>query len=281
MRDLSNQNWVKTERISQLADVKIYAANFAGERIVPRHVHHEYVFGLVVGGAAEIDCGHRGEKYILQPNDLLLTEAREVYSCRSLGVSPWHYLSISVPPEKLDSLLDLEADGKRVSPPHFTRNAVKNKLLRRAFLELCDSLGDERTALEQESLLLEWVSLVNKNYAEQPNQIRARRIYSETDAVRRVREYLRENAHENVKLQTLADLAGLSPYHLNRLFSAQIGLPPHKFQSQIRIEKAVNLIAQKKPLAEIAFETGFADQSHFNRFFKCYTGVTPRNFSAR
>ena len=157
MRDLSNQNWVKTERISQLADVKIYAANFAGERIVPRHVHHEYVFGLVVGGAAEIDCGHRGEKYILQPNDLLLTEAREVYSCRSLGVSPWHYLSISVPPEKLVSLLDFEADGKRVNLPHYTRSVVKNNLLRRAFLKLRDSLGNERTALEQESLLLEWV----------------------------------------------------------------------------------------------------------------------------
>jgi AraC-like DNA-binding protein len=96
-----------------------------------------------------------------------------------------------------------------------------------------------------------------------------------------VREFIRENLHENIKLQELAEVASLSPFHLNRVFRAQVGLPPHEFQSQLRIEKAAKLIAQKKSFAEIAFETGFADQSHFNRFFKRYTGVTPKRFLAR
>jgi AraC-like DNA-binding protein len=76
-------------------------------------------------------------------------------------------------------------------------------------------------------------------------------------------------------------VARLSPYHLNRSFSAQVGLPPHEFQNQLRVERALGLIAQRRSLAEVAAETGFSDQSHFNRFFKRYLGVTPGSVLTR
>ena len=280
MSNWLTENWVKTHSVSHLEGVKAHASNFVSERDAPRHVHQEYVFGLVMAGAMEIDCGHCGERHILQPNDLLLTEAHEVYSSRALGLPPWRYFSISVSKERLDLLLD-SAGGKQSALPHFTRGAVKNSKFRQLFLKLHDSLIDERTPLEQESLLSDWVVSINETYSDKQNNLQNRRVYSESAAIRRVREFILENITENIKLQDMAELARLSPFHLNRSFSTQVGLPPHEFQNQLRIEKAAKLIAQKKPLAEIAFETGFSDQSHFNRFFKRYVGVTPKRFIAR
>lgn len=281
MNDVITQNWVKTQAVAEVEGVRIHSSNFISERNAPRHVHQEYVFGLAITGTMEIDCGHCGATHIVQPNDLMLTEAHEVYSSRALGLPPWRYVSISVSKEKLGLLLDTEG-GKEIKLPHFTQGAVKNDKFRSLFLKLHDSLNDGRTALEQESLLSAWVVSVNEIYSDEQNSLRqSRRIYSESGAVRRVREFIRENVSENIKLQDLAEVANLSPFHLNRAFSAQIGLPPHEFQSQLRIEKAAKLLARKKPLAEIAFETGFSDQSHFNRFFKRYVGVTPKKFVAR
>lgn len=61
-----------------------------------------------------------------------------------------------------------------------------------------------------------------------------------------MREFTREKVSENIKPRELAEIAGLSSFHPNRAFSAQVGLPPHEFQNQLRIEKAAKLIAQKK-----------------------------------
>jgi AraC-like DNA-binding protein len=280
MNSRVNQDWIKILSVPHLEGVRTLARNFISEIEMPRHVHHEYVFSLAVKGATEVDCGHCGETHVLQPNDLLLTEAQEVYASRALGKPPWRYFSLRVSTEKLNLLLD-SADGKQIGLLHFTHGAVKNDQLRRLFLRLHNSLNEERTTLEQESLLLDWLVSVGQRYSEHSNRFHSRRIYSESDAIRRVREFIRENIGERIKLQSLAEIARLSPFHLNRAFAVQVGLPPHEYQNQLRIEKALNLLEQKKSFHEIAFETGFSDQSHFNRFFKRYTGVTPKRFFAR
>lgn len=280
MNGQASQDWIKMMSVPRLAGVTTLVANLRSERETPRHVHHEYVFSLAIEGATAFDCGHCGETHILQANDLLLTEAHEVYASRTVGKPPWRNFSLGISKEKLTSLRDSAADGKQIQLPHFTRGAIKNDGLRRLFLKLHNSLNEDGAALEQETLLLDWIVSVERNYAVETNRFVSRRIYSETAAIRRVREFLRENVAENIKLQTLAEIARLSPFHLNRAFRAQIGLPPHEFQNQLRVEKALKLIAQKKSFAEIAFELGFADQSHFNRIFKRYTGVTPKRFSA-
>lgn len=281
MENLPNQDWVKTRAVAQLEGVKIHASHFSRQRIAPRHVHHDYAFGLAIEGAVEIDCGHCGETHLLQPNSLLLTEAYEVYAGRALGKPPWRYLSILISKEKLTSVFDSLADGKEIKLPHFTRAAVENDDFRRLFLAFYESLNGERTRLEQESLLFDWLFSIGNNYTDDSKAVYSRRIYTETKAVRRASEYIRENVAENIRLESLAEIARLSPFHLNRTFSAQIGLPPHQFQNQLRIEKSIELLAEKRNLAEIALETGFSDQSHFNRFFKRYTGVTPKRFLTR
>ena len=100
-------------------------------------------------------------------------------------------------------------------------------------------------------------------------------------AVRRVREYLMEAHASNVSLEDLAKVANLSPYHLHRVFTREVGMPPHAFQTQVRISRARILLSEGRPLHAVAAETGFADQSHFTRELKRYVGLTPGAYRSR
>ncbi|AGW12684.1 AraC family transcriptional regulator [Megalodesulfovibrio gigas] len=74
--------------------------------------------------------------------------------------------------------------------------------------------------------------------------------------------------------------AGVSPYQLLRGFQRQVGLSPHAWQMQRRLELAKTLLAQGLPPAQVALETGFSDQSHFHRVFKRHVAATPGQYQA-
>jgi AraC-like DNA-binding protein len=101
-----------------------------------------------------------------------------------------------------------------------------------------------------------------------------------TPAVARTREALHERFAEEVPLEQLAELAGMSKCHLVHLFHKEVGLPPHAYQIQLRVARARVLVAAGVPLAEVATMTGFADQSHLTRLFKRVVGMPPGQYAA-
>jgi AraC-like DNA-binding protein len=101
-----------------------------------------------------------------------------------------------------------------------------------------------------------------------------------TPAVARTRDALHERFAEEVPLEQLASLAGMSKCHLVHLFHKEVGLPPHAYQIQLRVARARVLVAAGVPLAEVATMTGFADQSHLTRLFKRVVGMPPGQYAA-
>ena len=104
--------------------------------------------------------------------------------------------------------------------------------------------------------------------------------------VRMVQAHLLAHLGRVVTLDELATLtaaqaqAGVSPYQLLRGFQRQVGLSPHAWQMQRRIERAKTLLAQGLPPVDVAMETGFSDQSHFHRVFKRHVAATPGQYQA-
>ena len=98
--------------------------------------------------------------------------------------------------------------------------------------------------------------------------------------LRRVVEYIMENLGGSPTLEQMAAVAHLSPYHFARQFKAATGLPPHQYVITRRVERAQHLLRTdgRLGLAEVAFRSGFANQSHFCFQFKRIVGVTPRQF---
>jgi len=94
-----------------------------------------------------------------------------------------------------------------------------------------------------------------------------------------VREFIETHLEENISIQTLAAIAGLSKYHFARAFRQSEGITPHGYLVQCRVRRAQDLLAATDlPLSEIALASGFADQSHCARRFREHVGVTPSSY---
>ena len=89
------------------------------------------------------------------------------------------------------------------------------------------------------------------------------------------RAYLRAHVNELVTIAELADMMGLAESHLIRAFHREFGLPPHAYQMRLRLASAGELLSRGLSVSTVAFECGFADQSHLSRNFKAVYGLTP------
>lgn len=97
----------------------------------------------------------------------------------------------------------------------------------------------------------------------------------------RLIDYIETHLHLPITLQTLADIADLSPFHLQRMFQLSCGLSPHEWLLRRRLSKAKTLLATQDPIAQIASACGFSSQSHMTRAFKEATGCTPSVYRGR
>jgi AraC-like DNA-binding protein len=93
---------------------------------------------------------------------------------------------------------------------------------------------------------------------------------------RRALELLSANLNGRLTLKQIAQECGLSVSHFSRAFRQTVGLPPHSWLINRRVEIAKALLRNKqKPLADVAFESGFVDQSHLTRVFTRAVGNSP------
>jgi AraC-like DNA-binding protein len=82
------------------------------------------------------------------------------------------------------------------------------------------------------------------------------------------------------KVETVASRYDISPRYLQNLFLQSSGVTPKLFGKINRFQHSLSLINQKNnSLTNIAYESGYFDQSHFIREFKSFTGVTPSTYS--
>ena len=81
-----------------------------------------------------------------------------------------------------------------------------------------------------------------------------------------------------VSLAAMAGLAGVSPFHLERLFVRDLGVPLGAYALSRRVHLAAGRIGAGEPLAEAALAAGFYDQSHLARHFRRHMGVSPGRY---
>ncbi|HEX9136925.1 MAG TPA: helix-turn-helix domain-containing protein [Nitrospirota bacterium] len=91
--------------------------------------------------------------------------------------------------------------------------------------------------------------------------------------------YINENYRTDIRLDTVAGKAGMSPSHFSRIFRKVMGLSYQSYLNGCRITKAKNLLrTSPQSVTEIAVSLGFADPTGFGRIFKKLTGHTPSAF---
>jgi AraC family transcriptional regulator len=90
-------------------------------------------------------------------------------------------------------------------------------------------------------------------------------------------EYIQDQLHTGLTVSGIARSVNMSPYHFTRLFKTSTGQSPYRYVIEARARKAKELLASGKlSIAEVAYDVGFADQSHLTRHLKQLLGVTPK-----
>jgi AraC family transcriptional regulator len=94
-----------------------------------------------------------------------------------------------------------------------------------------------------------------------------------------VTAHIQEHLAEQVSLATLAGLARLSTFHFCRAFKQSFGTPPHRYHTNLRIERAKAMLAERKhSVTEIGLAIGFSETSSFTAAFRKITGQTPSRY---
>jgi AraC family transcriptional regulator len=132
--------------------------------------------------------------------------------------------------------------------------------------------GDPASRLAIDGLVLALLGLVVRGGEEPPGRLRGAR----PGWLDRVEALLRERATEPMDIASIAAAVDVHPVHLARVFRRHHNCSPGEFLRRVRIQRACSLLAESgESLSAIAYETGYADQSHFTRHFKRAVGVTP------
>jgi AraC-like DNA-binding protein len=263
------------------AGVKIWQVG-AGEAIrsagywepMPKMRYPNFVMAVLERGA--VNFSYRGATHLLQSGRILLCHPGEILASDA-GAGFTIRVSLCSPATVLQTVAD-EIAGRRTATPSFRDFIKPDPYLARLFLRYQRTLEAPASRLERSSRLYRTLAqIILRGGSPAPA---GREIKPERLAVRRVRDYLHDNCAENVSLEELAAIVNLSPFHLNRVFRMEIGLPPHAYQTQLRIMRSRALLASGMAIDRVAVEVGFFDQSHLTNQFKRYLGFTPRVYQA-
>lgn len=189
------------------------------------------------------------------------------------------FLSIHIATDRIRTLIERAgAAGLRDLTFRF---AVRDAFLKAASRELADELRAPREAgtlytdLLADGMLLRLVRLAGGNgdsEAASPKGLSPRQLEI-------ARDRIEASLEVGATLDELASDVGLSRFHFARAFKASTGMPPHRYMTMRRIERAKELLRDSEmPLTDVALETGFSSQSHFTGRFREITGLTPLRF---
>ncbi len=186
-------------------------------------------------------------------------------------------LVIAIPPDTLSELALQEFDLGNVElrPPAFgTVDPIALGIAQRISVELTGKATPNELFLD--SLVTQFSTHLLHTYASHMKQLPSPRGGLSAKSARRIEEYLREHFTEKVHVAELAAVAGISPNHFIVRFAKTFGMPPHRYLINLRLDFAEKMLIEGEvPIAEIAYLTGFSDQSHLATTMKRYRGRTP------
>ena len=273
-RRMKTRDFAQYSRCFGLDGLEVMSARWVEHSFAP-HMHDRYAVSLNYGGRGAFDC--RNELRDAAPGTCSLIAPGEVHTGHATSRDGWIYRNLYIEIPLMATLLR-SLDWQGPLDVRFKLPVVRDSVLATRLGRAFDSLKGANSLLENESLLLSAVARLLTDHFVPGRALRD--AGTEHVAFRQIKEWLDANSEKNVSIHALARLVGLSPYYLVRAFHKHVGIPPHKYQAVVRINRARKLLTSGATISEVAYRAGFCDQSHLNRCFKAALGVTPGEYVA-
>jgi AraC-like DNA-binding protein len=256
----------------QIPGLSLLCADFTTHEY-PAHIHDALMVAVTETGGSEIQAG--GGPAEAHSAALLVVNPAEPHSSRMNGSHRWQYRSFYLEPSAIgDVQRGLGVGDLR----GFSRNILKDSGLIRGFLTLHHALDDGHAdQLRRRELLVGAFGQLARRHGDGGARIPiAPRDRVLLDSVI---EVMRDRHPGHVTLADLAAVAGLTQFQLIGLFRKGVGMTPHAYLTQIRLESARAALRRAMPIADAAILTGFYDQAALTRIFKRCYGITPLQFA--
>ncbi|BBO69489.1 transcriptional regulator [Desulfosarcina alkanivorans] len=256
-----------------LGPVNLMHARYVTQTFAP-HFHEGYCLGVIERGA--LGFRYMGENLVAPAGAVNLAVPGEVHTGHAAHEAGWTYRMFYLDAGLLASAASQIA-AKTVPLPFIRDGVLFDPGLARMIHRLHRRMqAPQAPLLEKETELLAVLTRVIRKYG-RPHPP-ARETGREPVAVGTARDYIHAHHARDISVDELAAASGLSPYHFIRTFSRQVGLTPHAYLIQARVQRATHLLASGEPPAQAAVEAGFYDQSHLSRHFKRIVGTTPGRY---
>ena len=239
----------------------------------PKHTHETLSVGVVEQG--QCTFYYQGQFHQIGPGEIAIIPPGVVHACNPQANAGWTYRMFYIDPLWLHQLAE-ESTKFEWDIPNFSTPVVQHPALFHLLAQLHNTVESPASRLEKESFIYSTFTRLITDYSDRtPRPLMG---YQESRSVKLALGYLTDNLAKNISLDELSSLTGLSSYHFLRVFRDTMGLPPHAYQTQLRINRAKKLLADGKDIVQVAYDTGFTDQSHFSNKFKQLVGATPRQY---
>ncbi|RED49685.1 AraC family transcriptional regulator [Aestuariispira insulae] len=265
VNDNSSRIWV----LPELGNLECMHTRFRTHCFAP-HTHDTFVLGHIIQGSQ--NYRNKGEERVWGKGTTLVINPDDLHDCRP-GEEGSEYRTI-YPSQVLMRQIAEEIGERPAGLPYFKMPQFEDEALCRLFCRLHGLFEGDGERLERETGLREMLGYLIRRYADGRDQMRS--IGDDRDLVRKVCDFMNDNLAEDIGLEELAALAGMNQFRLIRAFRKHLGISPHAYRMNRRINEAKSMLTKGTDLAEAAISCGFYDQAHFTKNFKRAIGVTPK-----
>ena len=243
-----------------------------------RHSHEGYALGVVEGGAHAF--ASRGRVWTATPGSVVIVNPDDAHDGGPARRDGEYWYRMLYVDSSVLQLALASGEDRPAATPFFPEAVVRDPELAASLSKLHRALERPEALLERDTLLVTSLVYLARRHG-RTGVGHSTLPPAAPKAVTLAFEFISANFTENFSLARLAALAGVSRFHLLRAFRHSVGLPPHLYQTQLRLRHARRLLASGHPPTRAAAAAGFADQSHLIRKFKAAYGITPGQFLGR
>lgn len=261
----------RTWRDTRIEGLALLRATYRTQRFAP-HAHDSWVIGTLTSGRAS--C-FGTDHPVAENGTVVVIPPGRPHGGESPDGKPWRWRAVYAS----ESLL-AELGGRDASSaprcPEFGRLVIPDRELSLALALVHRSALEDSTAGAEERVVEVLGLLLDRHGRGRRGE---RPAAPDRARIARSVELVEDRLGESLSLGDIAEPSGYSRFHFLRVFKELMGQTPHAYVVARRVERAKGLLRRGRPLAAVAYETGFSDQAHFTRRFRQLVGVTPGEFS--